>query len=84
MEWAQCIMGRMERLDSKRRSAFETIIDVITGFVIYLPVNYFILPIFAYGIIDQNIITMLLISLIYMSIALVRKFSIRRIFERLR
>ena len=36
--------------DSKKRSLIETVIDAGIGFVLYLPINYGILPIFA----EQN------------------------------
>ena len=45
--------------DTKTRSMIETIMDIVIGFVIYLPVNYFILPLFVDGISEYSIITML-------------------------
>ena len=66
--------------DSKRRSLYESVFDVLTGFLIYLPINYFVLPHFTTGIDEHNIATMLTISLIYTSIALARKYTIRRWF----
>ena len=33
--------------DSKRRSLVETVIDAGIGFVLYLPINFGILPLFA-------------------------------------
>tara|TARA_R100000306_G_scaffold60333_1_gene60213 strand:+ start:352 stop:669 length:318 start_codon:yes stop_codon:yes gene_type:complete len=66
--------------DSKRRSLYESVFDVVTGFLIYLPINYFVLPYFTTGIDEHNIATMLSISLIYTSIALARKYTIRRWF----
>ena len=58
----------------------ETIMDIVIGFVIYLPVNYFILPLFVDGISEYSIITMLTVSMIYTSIAVIRKFTLRRWF----
>ena len=66
--------------DSRKRSLIESLFDIITGFLIYLPINYFVLPYFTEVIDNQNIETMLTISLIYTSIALVRKYLIRRAF----
>ena len=66
--------------DSKRRSLYESVFDVVTGFLIYLPINYFVLPYFTTGINEHSIATMLTISVIYTSIALARKYTIRRWF----
>ena len=72
------------KLDSRKKSITETIIDVSTGFVIFLPVNFFVLPLFVDEIASQSIIGVLSISGIYTSIALVRKYTLRRLFERMR
>ena len=64
--------------DSRKKSFCEALFDVVAGFLLYLPVNFFILPYFTQGIDEYNITTMLTISLIYTSIALVRKYTIRR------
>ena len=72
------------KLDSKKKSITETIIDVSTGFVLFLPVNFFVLPLFVDEIASQSIIGVLSISGIYTSIALVRKYTLRRLFERMR
>ena len=58
----------------------ETVFDIVVGFVLYLPVNFFILPYFTNGIDEYNIATMLTISVIYSSIAIARKYLIRRWF----
>ena len=71
-------------LDTRKKSITETIIDVSTGFVIFLPVNFFVLPLFVVEIASQSIIGILSISGIYTSIALVRKYTLRRLFERMR
>ena len=72
------------KLDSRKKSITETVIDVFTGFVIFLPVNFFVLPLFVDYIACQSIIGVLSISGIYTSIALVRKYTLRRLFERMR
>ena len=64
--------------DSRKKSFCEALFDVVVGFILYLPVNFFILPYFTQGIDEYNIATMLTISSIYTSIALVRKYTIRR------
>ena len=66
--------------DSRKRSFAESAFDITVGFIIYLPVNFFVLPYFTQGIDEYSIATMLSISVIYTSIALVRKYTIRRWF----
>ena len=66
--------------DSRKRSMAETMFDIIVGFLLYLPVNFFVLPYFTNGIDEYNLATMLSISVIYSSIAIVRKYLIRRWF----
>ena len=68
-------------VDSRKRSAIETVIDVILGFVIFVPVNYLVLPLFVEQIAEYNLVGMLTISAIFTSISLVRKYAIRRWFE---
>ena len=64
--------------DSRKKSFCESLFDVVAGFLLYLPVNFFVLPYFTQGINDYNILTMLSISLMYTSIASARKYTIRR------
>jgi len=66
--------------DSRKRSILESVVDITVGFIIYLPVNIFILPYFTSGIEEYSIATALSISAIYTSIALVRKYMVRRAF----
>ena len=68
-------------VDSRKRSAIETVIDVILGFVIFVPVNYLVLPLFVEQIAEYNLVGMLTISAIFTLISLVRKYAIRRWFE---
>ena len=68
------------RKDSRKRSMAETMFDIMLGFLLYLPVNFFILPYFTDGINEYNVVTMLSISIIYSSIAIARKYTIRRWF----
>ena len=68
-------------VDSRKRSAIETVIDVILGFLIFVPVNYLVLPLFVDQIAGYDIVGMLTISAIFTLISLVRKYAIRRWFE---
>jgi len=68
-------------VDSRKKSAIETVIDVILGFMIFVPVNYFVLPLFVDQIAEYNIVGILTISAIFTSISLVRKYALRRWFE---
>ena len=68
-------------IDSKKKSALETVADVVLGFLIFLPVNYFVLPLFVDQIAESNIVGILTITAIFTSISLVRKYALRRWFE---
>ena len=70
--------------DSKKKSIIESLADVIIGFVMYLPINFFILPMFAEDIASQEIMGFLQITVIFSMVALVRKFIIRRWFSKMR
>ena len=70
--------------DSRKKSMIETITDITLGFLLFLPVNFFVLPLFIEQIASQDVLGMLTISLIYTSIAIARKYSLRRWFERKR
>ena len=70
--------------DSKKRSMIEPAIDVAIGFVMYLPINFLILPLFAEQISSYDILGFFQLSAIFTAIALVRKYTIRRWFENLK
>ena len=70
--------------DSKTKSLVETFLDIFLGFVMFLPVNYFVLPVFAESITDYSILTSIQIGIMFTTISLVRKFAIRRWFESMR
>ena len=70
--------------DSKKISLIETVIDAGIGFVLYLPINYGILPVFAEQISSYDLGGFLQLSAIFTVIALVRKYTIRRWFENLK
>jgi len=73
-----------QKTDSKKKSLTETITDISTGFVLFLPVNFFVLPLFVDEIASQSIIGILSLSSIYTAIAIIRKYTLRRWFERMR
>ena len=70
--------------DSKRKSMIETVTDIVIGFLLFLPVNFMVLPMFVDEIASQDVAGMLTLSCIYMSVALARKFILRRWFESMR
>ena len=70
--------------DSVKKSLTETLLDIFLGFVMFLPVNYFVLPVFAESITDYSILTSIQIGIMFTTISLIRKFAIRRWFDRMR
>ena len=70
--------------DSKTKSLTETLLDIFLGFLMFLPVNYFVLPLFAETIADHSLLTAIQIGVMFSTISLIRKFVIRRWFERMR
>ena len=72
---------RESATDSKKKSMIECVIGIMIGFVMYLPINFFILPMFADQIANQEIIGFLQITAIFTLVALVRKYAIRRWFS---
>ena len=70
--------------DSRKKSLVETFLDIFLGFLMFLPVNYFVLPLFAGQIADHSLLTAIQIGVIFSTISLVRKFVLRRWFERMR
>ena len=76
------LMPRVNWLQTKKKSLLESFTDILIGYVIYLPVNFFVLPLFTEGIEEYSIWTTLHISFIYTSIAILRKYSLRRFFNK--
>ena len=70
--------------DSRKKSLVETSLDIFLGFLMFLPVNYFVLPLFAEPIADHSLLTAIQIGVMFSTISLIRKFVIRRWFERMR
>ena len=73
-----------ELQDSKKKSIIESLTDIVIGFVMYLPINFFILPMFAGEIANQEIVGFLQITAIFTLVAFVRKYTIRRWFSKMR
>ena len=70
--------------DSKTKSLTEALLDIFLGFLMFLPVNYFVLPLFAGQIADHSLLTAIQIGVMFSTISLIRKFVLRRWFERMR
>ena len=70
--------------DSKTKSLTEPLLDIFLGFLMFLPVNYFVLPLFVGSIADHSLLTAIQIGVMFSTISLIRKFVIRRWFERMR
>ena len=70
--------------DSKTKSLTEALLDIFLGFLMFLPVNYFVLPLFTGSIADYSLLTAIQIGVMFSTISLIRKFVIRRWFERMR
>jgi hypothetical protein len=70
--------------DSKKKSIVESITDIVIGFLMYLPINFFVLPMFADQIANQEIVGFLQITAIFTLVAFVRKYTIRRWFSKMR
>ena len=70
--------------DSKKKSIVESITDIVIGFLMYLPINFFVLPMFADQIANQEIVGFLQITAIFTMVAFVRKYTIRRWFSKMR
>ena len=73
-----------ENIDSRKKSLVETSLDIFLGFMMFLPVNYFVLPLFAEMIAEHSLLAAIQIGIIFSAISLVRKFTIRRWFEKMR
>ena len=70
--------------DSRKKSLVETFLDIFLGFLMFLPVNYFVLPLFAEQIADHSLLTAIQIGVMFSAVSLIRKFTLRRWFEKMR
>ena len=79
-------MGQLKNAsaDSRKKSLVETSLDIFLGFMMFLPVNYFVLPLFAEMIAEHSLLAAIQIGIMFSAISLVRKFTIRRWFEKMR
>ena len=75
---------KTSKSDSKKKSLIESAFDIGTGYLMYVPINYFVLPLFLDTIANQEIFGLLQISALFTCVALVRKYTIRRWFEKRR
>ena len=75
---------KKRKSDSKKKSLIESAFDIGTGYLMYVPINYFVLPLFLDTIANQEIFGLLQISALFTCVALVRKYTIRRWFEKRR
>ena len=69
--------------DSKKKSVIESLVDIVIGFVMYLPINFFVLPMFSEQIAGQDMVGFLQITAVFTTVAFVRKYTIRRWFSKL-
>ena len=69
--------------DSKKKSIIESLVDIVVGFLMYLPINFLVLPMFAEDIASQEIMGFLQITAIFTMVAFVRKYTIRRWFSKM-
>ena len=69
--------------DSRKKSLVEPSLDIFLGFLKFLPVNYFVLPLLVGPIAEYNILTAIQIGIMFSTISLIRKFALRRWFERM-
>ena len=72
---------KTRKRDSKKKSLIESAFDIGTGCLMYVPINYFILPLFLDTIENQEIFGLLQLSALFTCFALLRKYTIRRWFE---
>ena len=69
--------------DSKKKSIIESLTDIVIGFVMYLPINFFVLPMFSEQIAGQDMVGFLQITAVFTMVAFVRKYAIRRWFSKM-
>ena len=69
--------------DSKKKSIIESVTDIVIGFLMYLPINFFVLPMFSDQIANQEIVGFLQITAVFTMVAFVRKYTIRRWFSKM-
>jgi len=70
------------RSDPRLKSLTESFANILPAFGIGFIANKMILPHFGEGIMSNDNLTMIIISVIFSAISLVRSYSIRRLFLR--
>lgn len=72
-------MSAMRRVQSRRASLMEAIINVLVGFWIAVGVQALVFPLFG---IRTSFIADLKIAAIFTAVSIIRSYAMRRIFER--
>ena len=70
--------------DSKKKSLFETLIDVSLGLIVSTILNFTVLPMYVDGIASSDWGVMIQISIWYTVFAIIRRYGTRRLFEKFR
>ena len=78
------MQAQAQNKDSKAKSLTESAFDILTGNLMYITINYFVLPLFIDTIQKQENFGLMQISALFTCVALVRKYTIRRWFEKRR
>jgi hypothetical protein len=68
--------------DTRKKSMFETLIDVSLGLTVSTALNFTVLPMYVDGIVSSDWGTMVQISMWYTVFAIIRRYGTRRLFER--
>ena len=67
-------------MQSKKMSLVESLINVTVGYLVAVGANYIVLPMFGYMV---NIADSFYIGLVFMAIAMIRSYLLRRLFNNL-
>ena len=70
-------------MDSKLKSASESFMNIVPGFLIAYLATFFILPPFHEGIAASDAATLAIVAVLFTAISLVRMYTLRRVFTRL-
>ncbi len=65
-------------MQSKKMSFIESLTNVIVGYLVAVGANYIILPMFGYMV---NVADSFYIGIVFMAIAIVRSYLLRRLFN---
>jgi hypothetical protein len=67
-------------MQSKKMSLIESLINVTVGYLVAVGANYIVLPMFGYMV---NVADSFYIGLVFMAIAMIRSYLLRRLFNNL-